>query len=64
MKILMRGGGYTLALRGNHLVVLKDGQVVGEPKYVPHDVDEVALAINTAKTVFSALVPGAEDMEI
>jgi len=65
MKILMRGGGYALALRsdnhGNYLVVLKDGQVAEE--YIGHEVEGVSLAINTAKAVFSALVPGAEDME-
>jgi len=62
MKILMRGGGYTLALQSNHLVVLKDGRVVGE-QYVGHEIEGIALAVNTAKAVFSALVPGAEDME-
>jgi len=66
MKILMRGGGYALALRsdnhGNYLVVLKGGQVASD-EYIGHEVEGVSLAINTAKTVFSALVPGAEDLE-
>jgi len=66
MQILMRGMRdghmYMLVLRGVHLAVLQDDQVVVE-KYLSHEIESLALAINAAKAVFSALVPGAEDLE-